>query len=108
VLVANIKAAGVGVDGLQDICNNVAFMELPWTPGALVQAIDRLHRIGATAKFLNIFYLLAMGTIEEDMAEWLDEQMKNISKVLDGKEMEKSSLFKYIMDISVPMRRKGT
>jgi SWI/SNF-related matrix-associated actin-dependent regulator 1 of chromatin subfamily A len=69
----------------------VAFLELPWTPGELVQAEDRCHRIGQK-NTVNVYYLLAEGTIEEKIAESLDDKRKVLDAVLDGKVTEETSL----------------
>jgi SWI/SNF-related matrix-associated actin-dependent regulator 1 of chromatin subfamily A len=42
----------------------VVFAELYWTPGSLIQAEDRAHRIGKTGE-LEVHYLLGKSTIDE-------------------------------------------
>lgn len=44
VFIGNIRAAGVGIDGLQKVCHEVGFMEQDWTPGSNAQAAMRVHR----------------------------------------------------------------
>jgi SWI/SNF-related matrix-associated actin-dependent regulator of chromatin subfamily A-like protein 1 len=42
----------------------VLFAELWWNPGALLQAEDRVHRIGQQ-NAVNVQYLLARGTLDD-------------------------------------------
>ena len=95
IFVGNIKAAGVGLT--LTASSTVAFLELPWTPGDLQQAEDRVHRIGQEES-VNIHYLLAAGTIEEEIAALLDDKQKVLDGVLDGVETESSSLLKELMN----------
>ena len=44
-LVGNPRSVGIGVDGLQDICHAVLFLELP-TPDEFEQAVGRVDRQG--------------------------------------------------------------
>lgn len=77
--------------------NATAFVELWWTPGKHDQAEDRVHRIGQERDSVSAYYLIAEGTIEETIATLLDAKRGVLSKVLDGKEAEDSSLLSELM-----------
>ena len=69
VFLGQIAAAGTGINGLQNVCNNVVFAELSWVPGMMAQAIDRCHRIGQTANAVNVFMPHVPGTLESAMLQ---------------------------------------
>jgi SWI/SNF-related matrix-associated actin-dependent regulator of chromatin subfamily A-like protein 1 len=96
VFVGNIQAAGVGLT--LTAASSVAFVELPWAPGAADQAEDRIHRIGQTADSVNAYYLLAQGTIEETMARLIDTKRKVLDQVLDGIETDSRNLLGELME----------
>jgi hypothetical protein len=63
VLVATIRSVGEGVNYLS-YANVAMFCELDYVPRWLMQAEDRLHRIGQARNVL-IQYLIGLGTIDE-------------------------------------------
>jgi len=71
--------------------HDLVFLELPWTPGALGQAEDRVHRITQT-KGVVIYFLLALGTIEEKISKLLDKKRKVLDAILDGVETTQDDL----------------
>lgn len=95
LFVGNLKAAGVGIT--LTAASKVAILEWPWTPGELAQAPDRLHRIGQKNKVF-VYYLMANGTIEEKIALLLDKKRKVLDAVLDGKELDQTSLLTELMN----------
>jgi len=94
LFVGNVKAAGVGIT--LTASSNVAFIELPWTPGELDQATDRCHRI-SQKDTVNVYYLLAKGTIDMHLAQIIDMKRKVTSTVLDGQLHEDTSLLHELM-----------
>ncbi len=89
LFIGQITAAGIGIDGLQNVCSNVAFAELVWTPSDHSQAEDRLHRMRKDGKYENqvtAHYLIAVGTIEDRIVKMLTSKSKNLGKILDGEE----------------------
>jgi SWI/SNF-related matrix-associated actin-dependent regulator 1 of chromatin subfamily A len=96
LFIGNIKAAGIGIT--LHAASNVAFVELPWTPADIDQSSDRVHRIGQEADCVNIYYLVAEDSIEEDICELLDEKRKVIDMVLDGKATEEVSLLTELLN----------
>lgn len=56
IALLSIKASGVGLSFTK--ASLAIFAELDWTPSNLLQAEDRIHRIGQTASRVGIHYLL--------------------------------------------------
>jgi SWI/SNF-related matrix-associated actin-dependent regulator 1 of chromatin subfamily A len=96
LLVGNIKAAGVGITLTR--ASNVCIFELPWSPGDLEQAVDRVHRIGQTAAEVWTWIIVAVNTIEEKIAAILDSKKEVLNSVLDGKDSESSDTLMALLE----------
>lgn len=81
VFIGQIQAAGEGIDGLQEVCNNVLFVEWSWVPGEIEQACKRVHRIGQTKPVL-IRFLVWADSIEEHMMRIALDKVKTIREIL--------------------------
>ncbi|MXV16855.1 DEAD/DEAH box helicase [Hufsiella ginkgonis] len=86
VIVCNLKAAGVGIDGLQNVATDVCFLEFGWHAAVMDQAEDRLYRTGQH-KNVMCTYFLGKDTIDE----WnykLIESKREMAMTITGAEDE--------------------
>ncbi|CAN1128914.1 SWI/SNF-related matrix-associated actin-dependent regulator of chromatin subfamily A-like protein 1 [Linum perenne] len=81
--VLSIRAGGVGLT--LTAASTVIFAELAWTPGDLIQAEDRVHRIGQVSS-VNIYYLLANDTVDDIIWDVVQSKLENLGQMLDGHE----------------------
>ncbi|KAK4421583.1 SWI/SNF-related matrix-associated actin-dependent regulator of chromatin subfamily A-like protein 1 [Sesamum alatum] len=81
--VLSIKAGGVGLT--LTAASTVIFAELSWTPGDIIQAEDRAHRIGQVSS-VNIYYLLANDTVDDIIWDVIQSKLENLGQMLDGHE----------------------
>lgn len=81
VFAGNIAAAGVGLT--LTASSKVLFTDEPWTPGDKQQAEDRCHRIGQD-DCVNVYTLLAVGTIDSLIHTILEEKAEVVAAVQDG------------------------
>lgn len=79
--VCNIKAAGVGIN--LTAAATLMFVELWWNPASLLQAADRIHRIGQLWP-VDIQYLISMGTIEKKLCRILQARQIIANRTIDG------------------------
>ncbi|KAF6116239.1 SWI/SNF related, matrix associated, actin dependent regulator of chromatin, subfamily a like 1 [Phyllostomus discolor] len=73
VAVLSITAANMGLTFSS--ADLVVFAELFWNPGVLMQAEDRVHRIGQ-ASSVDIHYLVARGTADDYLWPLIQEKIK--------------------------------
>ncbi|KAL2470201.1 chromatin remodeling factor18 [Abeliophyllum distichum] len=81
--VLSIKAGGVGLT--LTAASTVIFAELSWTPGDVIQAEDRAHRIGQVSS-VNVYYLLANDTVDDIIWDVIQSKLENLGQMLDGHE----------------------
>jgi SWI/SNF-related matrix-associated actin-dependent regulator 1 of chromatin subfamily A len=84
VLVCSIQAAGVGLT--LTAASEILFIERAWRPSDLVQAEDRIHRIGQKNK-ATVTYLDAAGTIDSVIGAMLVDKQSTIAGIIDGIEV---------------------
>lgn len=84
ILIASTLASGEGLD-LHHQCSNAIMMERQWNPANEEQAEYRFKRIGQKAASVNITYMIAKETIDEDLTIIVESKRRKIAYSLDGK-----------------------
>lgn len=79
----SLRAAGMGIDGLQKVIDTVVFLDMDWVPANHEQAEDRTHRIGQTNP-VQAYYMVCDGTIDEYMRDLLKEKQEVADMIVDG------------------------
>uniref|UniRef100_A0A8C4HQK8 SWI/SNF-related matrix-associated actin-dependent regulator of chromatin subfamily A-like protein 1 n=1 Tax=Dicentrarchus labrax TaxID=13489 RepID=A0A8C4HQK8_DICLA len=87
VAVLSITAANMGLT--LHSADLVVFAELFWNPGVLIQAEDRVHRIGQTSN-VNIHYLVAKGSADDHL--WYVPMIQEKMNVLEQVGLSESNL----------------
>jgi SWI/SNF-related matrix-associated actin-dependent regulator 1 of chromatin subfamily A len=81
VAILSLTAASTGLT--LTAANKVVFAELYWTPALLLQAEDRVHRIGQTREVF-VVYLLARGTVDDVIWPLIAEKLDVVGNTLNG------------------------
>jgi hypothetical protein len=79
--VLSIRAAGVGLT--LTAASTVVFAEMTWTPGEVVQAEDRAHRIGQ-ASAVNVHFLHVRGSADDIVWQSIQGKLENLGSAIDG------------------------
>jgi SWI/SNF-related matrix-associated actin-dependent regulator 1 of chromatin subfamily A len=81
--VSTIYAVTTGIDLVQ--FDSIIFTALDWVPATLLQAEARVHRIGQE-RSVTIYYLCALGSIDEVVRERVIDRLDTIGTLLGGDE----------------------
>jgi SWI/SNF-related matrix-associated actin-dependent regulator 1 of chromatin subfamily A len=76
-----LTASGQGIT--LTAASAVVFAEMTWTPGLMIQAEDRAHRIGQQ-KCVSIYYMYGEDTLDTLVFPRLRLKSEVISSVVDG------------------------
>jgi SWI/SNF-related matrix-associated actin-dependent regulator 1 of chromatin subfamily A len=95
LMIANTQAGGVGLN--MTAAHRVAMLELPWTPAEVTQGEDRAHRIGQTTD-VDIYFLIAEGTVEDDLAYALQRKQEVLDHALDGGKVTDLDIFDMMLE----------
>lgn len=82
LFIGNILAAGEGID--LSAASDVALLELPYNSSTLDQGLGRVLKPGVT-KRIGVWYLLAPGTIDEEIATLIDQKRRIAAGIHDGR-----------------------
>lgn len=84
MIVLNIKAGGVG--HTLTAASNVVFVEYPYTPGEMDQAIDRAYARMNDLHGVMVWQLVAEDTMDEVIMDMLAEKRQVVNAVTEGVE----------------------
>lgn len=82
IALLSITAAGQGIT--LTAADSVVFAELSWVPAQISQAEDRAHRIGQQADFVNIYFLVAAGSIDDIIWDSVQRKMGVVTASVEG------------------------
>ena len=83
VAILSIIAASTGIT--LNTAHIVIFAELTWTPSIMIQAEDRVHRIGQKGDFVDIRYLYGQETLDDFILDKLQKKLVVVSTTIDDK-----------------------
>jgi SWI/SNF-related matrix-associated actin-dependent regulator 1 of chromatin subfamily A len=87
IAILSIGAAGAGITLTR--VNECVFGELVWTPGEIIQAEDRIHRIGQYKK-CEINYLLGTDTLDSYMFPNICKKLLTIDQITDDERTDRT------------------
>ncbi|MFB6610534.1 SNF2-related protein [Agromyces sp. NPDC056379] len=89
VFLISLKAGGFGLNLTE--ADYVFLLDPWWNPASEAQAVDRAHRIGQS-KSVNVYRMVAEGTIEEKVMALKARKAKLVSSIMDDGELFSETL----------------
>lgn len=96
VIVLSIQAAKTG--HTLTSAQEVLFVELPWTPADVDQTYSRCHRLGQRG-CVTATYMLAAGTIDEDIYNIIEKKRSVVSAATNGGESEDINIAEELINL---------
>lgn len=112
-LLAQIKVAGAGLDGIQEVCDTLVLANPLWSPGDLAQVIGRIRRMGGPA-VANIVvpYVPSQPnnpdfvSVEESMIQTLRNKYEQIKEYLHGDDMAEDEVGDFLSSVETSLAQK--
>lgn len=98
VIVLNLKAGGVGINGLQNVATQICFIEFGWHAAIMDQAEDRLYRTGQHANVMCT-YFLGKNTIDEWNYKLINSKREIANTVTGAEDNTEETLVDSVMSL---------
>lgn len=98
VCVLNLKAGGVGIDGLQNVATQICFIEFGWHAAIMDQAEDRLYRTGQHANVMCT-YFLGNNTIDEWNYKLINSKRDIANSVTGAEDQTEESIIDSVINL---------
>ena len=98
VIVLNLKAGGVGINGLQNVSTQVCFIEFGWHAAVMDQAEDRLYRTGQHTNVMCT-YFLGKSTIDEWSYAMINTKREIANTVTGSEDMTEETFVDSVMNL---------
>ena len=83
VLLSNPATLGEGIS-LHHDCHDAVYIDRDFAAGRFLQSLDRIHRLGLPPEtHLNVTVLASEGTVDEVVAQRLDDKLRFMGGILD-------------------------
>ncbi|KEQ31229.1 hypothetical protein N180_02990 [Pedobacter antarcticus 4BY] len=98
VVVLNLKAGGVGINGLQNVATQICFIEFGWHAAIMDQAEDRLYRTGQGANVMCT-YFLGKNTIDEWNYKLINSKREIANTITGAEDQTEETLIDSVMTL---------
>ena len=98
VIVLNLKAGGVGINGLQNVATQICFIEFGWHAAIMDQAEDRLYRTGQHSNVMCT-YFLGKNTIDEWNYKLINSKREIANTVTGAEDQTEETMIDSVMSL---------